>query len=284
MPEKWILFLVVLPGCKTLIRLETREANTDDVNKTMKQFILFLIFIQSLGSYPIESDFTMDLNHNYEYEQNGLKTKFSDWVPYKLHKWNPKLLEDYYELYGLKLHHGENDLRKNIYFLKVGLNSRFRHPRNALAPMKDEEQYYKYRLLLTMHLNLQIMRSYMRLASLYDKRFVYFHNLDFAYELKNSFKVAEGYYKEALPYWKKAKENAMKAEKIYKEVDLGTLESERYEIVREKLNFEYIIQDHLDRLEKKRNTVEEYLRENPGADKPLLDDGPIEGADSPKLP
>ena len=63
----------------------------------------------------------VDLNYNYDYEMNGVKTKFSEWVPYKLHKWNPKFLEDYYELYGLKLHYGEDDLRKDIYFLKFGL-------------------------------------------------------------------------------------------------------------------------------------------------------------------
>jgi hypothetical protein len=241
---------------------------------------IFFIFIL-LGFIDISSkDFTLDLNYNYEYEQNGAKTKFSEWVPYKLHKYSPKFLEDYYELYGLRLHFTENDLRKDIYYLKVGLESRYRHPRNALCQIKDEEMYYKYRLLLSMHLNLQLMRSYTRLASLYDKRFVYFHNLDFAHELKNSFKISKGYYKEALPYWKKAKEDALKASKITKEVDLGTLESERFEIFQGKLNFDYIIQDHLDRLEKKQGIIEEYLRQNPEADKPFLEDEPPTKSDS----
>lgn len=242
----------------------------------MKAFLIFILLSFALLSYPIESDYRINLNHDYEYEQNGLKTKFSDWVPYKLHKWNPKFLEDYYELYGLKLHYNENELRKNIYFLKIGLQSRFRHPRNALCPIKDEEYYLKYRLLLTMHLNLQIMRSYMRIASLYDKRHLYFQNLDFAHELKNSFKLAEGFYKEALPYWEKARENAFKAEKIKKEIDLGTLESERYEITAGKLNFAEIIGDHLMRLDKKQKAVDAYLKENPAADKPILEIEPDE--------
>ena len=242
----------------------------------MTYFFLFWILSFTLYSYPVESDYRLDLNYNYDYEKDGLKTKFSGWVPYKLHKWNPKFLEDYYELYGLKLHYNENELRKNIYFLKVGLQSRFRHPKNALCPIKDEEYYFKYRLLLTMHLNLQIMRSYMRLASLYDKRHLYFQNLDFAHELKNSFKVAEGFYKEALPYWEKARENAFKADKVKKEVDLGTLESERYEIVSGKLDFREIIGTHLSRLEKKQKAVEQFLRENPKADKPILEIEPDE--------
>ncbi|MDX1958215.1 MAG: hypothetical protein SFU98_06560 [Leptospiraceae bacterium] len=239
----------------------------------MKFCLVLILTVTSAFGRPIESDFTLDLNHDYEYEKGGLKTKFSDWVPYKLHKWNPKFLEDFYELYALDLHHKEDDLKKNIYFLKVGLASKFRHPRNALCEIKSEEQYYKYRLLVTMHMNLQIMRSYMRIASLYDKRHLYFQNLDFAHELKNSFAIAKTNYKEALPFWKQAKEDAFKANKLKKELDLGTLESESFEIVKGKLNFEVIIADHLERLEKKQLAVEKYLKENPAADKPLLEIG-----------
>ncbi|EMO06532.1 hypothetical protein LEP1GSC116_3908 [Leptospira interrogans serovar Icterohaemorrhagiae str. Verdun HP] len=35
-----------------------------------------------LLSIPISPE--IDLDYNYEYEKNGLYTKFSDWVPYKL--------------------------------------------------------------------------------------------------------------------------------------------------------------------------------------------------------
>lgn len=244
--------------------------------KVLKYKILFIVYTTFMlftktFAYPIESDYMLNLDHNYEYEQHGLKTKFSEWVPYKLHKWEPKFLEDFYELYGLKLHYNENELRKNIYFLKAGLQKRFRHPKNALCPITDETMYYKYRLLLTMHMNLQIMRSYMRLASLYDKRHVYFQNLDFAHELKNSFKIAEGFYKEALPYWEKARKLAFDSDKIKRELDIGTIESERFEIVSGKLNFAEIIGDHLSRLEKKQRIVENYLKEHPKADKPLLE-------------
>ena len=233
---------------------------------TKHKIALLLILILFLN--PVFAE--VDLNYNYDYEMGGVKTKFSEWVPYKLHKWNPKFLEDYYELYGLKLHYGENELRKDISFLKIGLESRFRHPNNALCKVKNEKEYHKYRLLLTMHINLQIMRAYMRIASLYDKRHVYFQNLDYAHDLKKSFKLAEGFYKEAIPYWKKAEEYAKKANEIKDEIDLGTMESERFEINNGKLNFGNIINDHLARLAKKQETVEEYLRQNPEADKPPL--------------
>ncbi|HRG48787.1 MAG TPA: hypothetical protein PLG41_21455, partial [Leptospiraceae bacterium] len=98
-----------------------------------KNFYLALLLL-AYSSLAAE----VDLNYNYDYEMNGVKTKFSEWVPYKLHKWNPRFLEDYYELYGLKLHYGEDDLRKDIYFLKIGLESRFRQPNNALCKVKNE--------------------------------------------------------------------------------------------------------------------------------------------------
>lgn len=229
----------------------------------MKVPIFYLFFLTAIFS-------EVDLNYNYEYEKGGVKTKFSDWVPYKLHKWNPKFLEDYYELYGLKLHYGENELRRDIGFLKTGLNANFRHPTNALCKTENEKEYHKYRLLVTMHINLQIMRAYMRIASLYDKRHLYFQNLTFAHDLKKSFTTAESIYKEAIPFWEKALDLAKKADEIKREIDLGTMESERYEIVTGKLHFGNIIGDHIKAVRKKIESIDEYLKNNPEQDHPPL--------------
>lgn len=221
-------------------------------------FSTFLfVLVSILSSYSIHAE--VDLDYNYEYEKNGPYTKFSDWIPYKLHKWEPRNLEDYYQLVGLRQHFGENDLRRDIYFLKLSLQKKFRHPKNALCEIESEEEYYKYRNLLFMHLNIRIMRSYMRLASLYDKRHLYFYNLDFAPELKESFNIAEGFYKEAIPYWDKAREHADKANEIPFDLDLGTLETERFEIVTGKLDYGYIINNHLERLKKKQLSVQAEL-------------------------
>lgn len=211
----------------------------------------------------------VDIDYNYEYEKNGPYTKFSDWIPNKLHKYNPVFLEDFYELYGLKLYYGENELRKNIYFLKIAQKKRFRHPKNALCFTQDEQQYYKYRLLMFMQINLQIMRSYMRIASSYDKRHLYFYNLDFAYDLDKSFAVADSFYKEAIPYWQKAEDYAKQADKIPFILDIGTIESNRFDIVQHKLDFGKIIDNHLNKLTQKRNTVKEYLAKYPEANKPF---------------
>ncbi|MCB1188883.1 MAG: hypothetical protein H7A23_05830 [Leptospiraceae bacterium] len=229
--------------------------------------VIFILSVFSISYLYCE----VDINYNYHYNKSGPYTKFSDWVPYRLHKWEPKHLEDFYQLYGLTQHYNENELRKDIYFLKIGLRKKFRHPRNALCHIKNEKTYYKYRNLMFMHINLRIMRAYMRLASKYDKRHLYFYNLDFAHELKNSFKIANDFYNAALPYWKESKKYAENADQIVEEIDLGTIETERFEIMNKKLDFERIITDHLLRLDKKRQTVDEFLAKNPGADKPFLD-------------
>lgn len=212
-----------------------------------------------LGSKNPIYSFETDIDYNYDYEKNGPYMKFSDWIPYKLHKYEPRNLEDFYEMSALKQHYGVNELRRNIYFLKIGMRKKFRHPQRALCKIESEEEYYKYRNLLFMHMNLRIMRSYLRIGSLYDKRHLYFYNLDFAEDLDKSFAIAEGFYKEAIPYWEKAREHADIANEIPFELDLGTLETERFEIVTGKLNYTWIIENHLEKLEKKRRTVKAEL-------------------------
>ena len=110
----------------------------------------------------------------------------------------------------------------------------------------------------------------MRIVSLYDKRHLYFYNLDYAYDLKKSFETAGAFYKEAKDYWKKSKDYATKADAIPIDLNLGTIESERFDIVQEKLNFEVIIDNHLARLDKKVKIVDEFLEKNPEANKPRL--------------
>ncbi|MES0491312.1 MAG: hypothetical protein ABUK01_15065 [Leptospirales bacterium] len=201
------------------------------------------------------------LRLDYYYDQSGMYTKFSDWIPKRLHQWQPTHVEDFFLMYSLKSLYGEESLRRNIYFLKIAIRSRFRHPSRALCKIETKEEYHKYRLMMHMHINLKIMRAYMRIGSLYDKRHLYFYNLDFSDDLKESFAIAEGFYKEAFPYWKKAKSLAQKASKYDFEMDLGPIESIRYEIVTGEINFDKIIRDHLRRLHKKQKTVENFLQE-----------------------
>lgn len=180
-----------------------------------------------------------------------------------MHQWRPQFTEDFFLLYSLKQLYQQNEIRRNIFFLKIALEKKFRHPREALCKIETPEQYHKYRLLIHMHLNLSIMRSYLRLGSLFDKRHLYFYNLDFAKELKESFSVAEGYYRESMPYWLKARKLAQEASQYPFELDLGGLESIRHEIMTGDIDYTVYTGNHLARLRQKQITVDNYLAQKP---------------------
>lgn len=205
------------------------------------------------------------LRLDYYYDQSGMFTKFSDWIPKRLHQWQPQFVEDFFLLYSLKQLSQQEEIRRNIFFLKIALEKKFRHPREALCLIHNPQEYHKYRLLVHMHLNLQIMRSYLRLASLFDKRHLYFYNLDFAPELKNSFAVAEGYYRESMPYWKKARDLALEASSYNFEIDLPGLESIRSDILAGDIDYTVFTGNHLLRLKQKQQEVDNWLAQKPGS-------------------
>ena len=101
----------------------------------------------------------------------------------------------------------------------------------------------------------------MRIASLFDKRHLYFYNLDFADQLKESFSIAEYFYKQAKPYWIKARRLAQQSSRYKFELDLGSLESIRYDIITGEMNYNKYINTHLSRLAKKQKTVDQFLQE-----------------------
>ncbi len=199
------------------------------------------------------------LRLNYYYDRTGRWVKFSDWIPFQQRKWSPRHLEDFYELYGLPHHYKTAEVKESIYFLVQALTHRFRHPRHALCKIENERQYHKYRLLMFMQINLLIMRMYLRLGSLYDKRHLYFHDLDFADDLEISFLIARTYYREAITYWKHAQKYADEANEYRFELDLPTIESTRFEIVTGELDYDRIIQRHLYKVEAKLGMTSDFL-------------------------
>lgn len=205
------------------------------------------------------SSIAANMRLDYYYDQSGMYTKFSDWIPKRLHQWQPRNVEDFFLLYSLRTLYGEEELRRNIFFLKIALQKRFRHPQQALCKIENKPQYHKYRLLIFMHINLRIMRSYMRIASLYDKRHLYFYNLDFADELKESFAIAEGFYRESLTYWFEAKKLALEASRYNFLIDMGTLESIRHDIEKGEMDYAVFTGKHLERLKQKQKAVDDFL-------------------------
>ncbi len=203
--------------------------------------------------------FSEDYNYDFFSDRNESSLPFSDYIPrVRLHyKTTPHYVEDFYELYGKKLYYNENTLRKNIERLKTALMCRFRHPSQSLVKTHSKEEYLKYRRLLSMHINLLIMRNHMRIASRYDMNNIYFHSGSFAEEILESFKTAEKIYREAIPYWNQARDLAEKASEIKISTDLSQMESERYSIIRKELDYGQIISKHIDKLVEKKAKLTE---------------------------
>jgi len=202
-------------------------------------------------------------NYQYQYFNKDKKkyVPFSDYIPrirnhYQTH---PHYLEDYYLLYGKKLYYNENSLRVNIKYLETSLTAYFRHPSQAIVKVETRKEYRKYRILMYMHINLLIMRNHMRIASQYDKQKLYFYNYDFAKDIRDSLVYAEKYYKEAIPYWNKARKYAKMASRIKISTRLSYMESERYSIISKELNYGRIIKRYIKRVKTKKKKLNTYL-------------------------
>ncbi|HOO73489.1 MAG TPA: hypothetical protein PK926_17140 [Spirochaetota bacterium] len=222
----------------------------------MKKKLITFIILLCVASLRAE-----DYQYQYFTGEKDKYVPFSDYIPrVRLHyKTVPHYVEDFYELYGMKQYYNENSLRKNIDRLKIALDCKFRHPSEALVQVDTEQEYYKYRNLVFMHLNLLIMRNYLKIAARYDKQRIYFYNAEFADEIRKSLEIAEGLYREARPYWEKARLYAGKASSVKITTRLGFMESERYSIIKNELDYHKIIGTHLDRVSAKKNRLNELL-------------------------
>lgn len=154
-------------------------------------------------------------------------------------------VEDYYKLYRKNLYADRAAHIANIYYLKKALyaaenNKWWAHPTKCFAfvqydwgnpPQNFGDKYpyrkidppftlahhAKYREVMKMRICLLLTKSFLNLGSRYDRENIYFFNSknyeDLPYLDKKkkhhthrSFDLAEGYYKEALKYWKKTKD------------------------------------------------------------------------------
>jgi len=208
--------------------------------------------------------FGEDYQYQYFTERDEF-VPFSDYIPrVRLHYYTvPHYLEDFYLLYGMKLYYNENSLRKNIEMLKTGLNCKFRHPSQALVNIDTEDEYLKYRKLMFMHINIMIMRNYLKIGVRYDKRSIKFHDVSFAEDINESLNIAKKRYQEALPYWVEAKRYAEEASQIKLTTKLSNIESERYRIITGDLDFNKIINNHISRVDKKLEQLKNFVATTP---------------------
>lgn len=202
-------------------------------------------------------------DYSFQYFSNKKEKEkyvpFSDYIPrIRLHYQTvPHYLEDYYLLYGMKQYYNENSLRMNIERLEIALQCKFRHPSQALVKLESNQEYFKYRNLMFMHINMLIMRNYLSIAARYDKRKVDFYNWDYAKEIGKSFVIAERYYNMAYPYWLKSVEYANKASNVKITTDLGFIETERKKIITGEIDFGKIITGYISGLQSKKQKLTE---------------------------
>lgn len=222
----------------------------------MKKIIVIITFIS-----VIIPAFMYGEDYQYQYYA-GEKDKyvpFSDWIPqYRKHIYTvPHFLEDYYLLYGMKQYYDENSLHRNIEVLKTALECHFRHPSNALVKVESEEEYYKYRNLMFMHINMLICRNYRMIGVRFDKQHIYFYDDSYAEDLLKSLDTAKDIYNEAIPYWLEAKKYAERASQIKITTDLSNLESERFSIMHGDIDMEKFIKRDIANVEKKKSKLKD---------------------------
>lgn len=228
--------------------------------KSGKKICIILIAL-ALHSAAVSAE-----DYQYQYfSQRDEYVPFSDYIPRaRLHYYTvPHYLEDYYLLFGMKLYYDESSLRKNIEMLKTSLNSKFRHPSQALVVVDTEQEYLKYRKLMFMHINIMIMRNYLKIGAKYDKIKVKFHDAPFAKEIIESLDIAIKMYKDALPYWEEAKKHAEAASEIKITTRMSNIETERYRIIRGELDFNKIINSHIASSERKKRELQKYIVSTP---------------------
>jgi hypothetical protein len=226
-----------------------------------KQYISLLLILLIFSSVDLYSE---DYQYQYFSEKNEY-VPFSDYIPkVRMHYYTvPHYLEDYYLLFGMKLYYNENSLRKNIEMLKTSLNCKFRHPSNALVKVETEDEYLKYRKLMFMHINIMIMRNYLKIGSRYDKRNIKFYDATFAKDINDSLDIARKMYEEAIPYWDEAKRLAEEASRIKITTKLSNIESERYRIITGDLDFRKIINTHISGVDKKQEKLKNFIAATP---------------------
>jgi hypothetical protein len=166
--------------------------------------------------------------------------------------------EEFY-LYALNLYHTNPNLERNIRFMQWALEAPFDNQVRSLALIENEQDFKRYKALFRMHVNLLIIDSYLKLATRFDKQHVYYFNLWYAEELKESFTIARYFYQISYNYWEEAKKHALSAEDIPGRINIDYWEDEQYLIQTGELDYELIIDEHLQKLEQRLETVENYL-------------------------
>jgi hypothetical protein len=164
--------------------------------------------------------------------------------------------EEWYNLYHLHLNRYAEDEFDNLVYLERALTADFSNPLYALAKINTADEWQLYRYLFKLHVNLQIVRTYMAMADKYDHKHVYFYNAPWRDVNLRSLDIAEKYYQRALYFWHEALQWVDLIDNptfrwMYL-AEIGAWHNELKLIKENKLDFEKILQRHLTKLESNR--------------------------------
>ncbi len=166
--------------------------------------------------------------------------------------------EQLYELYHVHLYQYPERIKENIYWLEQVQEADFANPLHALARIENEREWEWYRYLFSMHINLKLTELYLRWGSKYNKFEAYFYNYPWKEDNLESLEIAESLFREARYYWSEAQRWAERAGQFrwLSLEEIQNWEDEQHRISTGELDYGFIIDRHLRRLEDVRAAFE----------------------------
>lgn len=170
-----------------------------------------------------------------------------------------KYKEDYWRLYHIHHQQLPDDVIENIYWLEKAVNADFANPQYAIAKIKDETEWEKYRYLFQMHINLKLVEQHLRLGRIYDKQVAYFYDAPWKEEYLRDLEKALSCYKAGYYYWQEAKLWAEKAGigsfRFLTLTEIQNWEDEKERIKTGELNYQKMLDRECARLE---NVIQKF--------------------------
>ncbi len=161
-----------------------------------------------------------------------------------------RYVEDFYSLYYLPNKMENQDLNRNIFWLRWALAAPFAPPLFALKPPKNEQAYEKYKKLMRMHLHYLVTKNFVFLAARFDKHRPVFYNLPYKEDILKSLNIAEYLYQEAQKEWQKVLPYYQELRRVRVRTELNFLEDSLYRIYTKELDYDRVIKRKLKKLSK----------------------------------
>ncbi len=166
--------------------------------------------------------------------------------------------EQLYQLYRRQMYQTPTRIAENIYWLEQALASDFANPLYALARISDNREWEWYRYLFTMHINLLLVEQYLQWSNQFMKHEAFFYNAPWQRQNLESLDRAEELLEFARVHWREA-ERWSQAAMPMRFINLEGIqywEDQHHRIRSGDLNYDRIIDRHLDRLVEVRGVFE----------------------------